>query len=104
MHMCSTENKKRIFIGFFNSLHDICAKLRCFNVDTRLFVLKCAINRYNLLLFRIKDVKWHIKDGTLHHILPIYNSGVEVTSFDTKTGEKLKTRRVSAPFISQETE
>ncbi|XP_012231716.1 ER membrane protein complex subunit 1 isoform X2 [Linepithema humile] len=53
---------------------------------------------------RIKDVKWHIKDGTLHHILPIYNSGVEVTSYDTKTGEKLKTRRVSAPFISQETE
>ncbi|EFN62996.1 Uncharacterized protein KIAA0090 [Camponotus floridanus] len=53
---------------------------------------------------RIKDVKWHIKDGTLHHILPIYNSGVEVTSYDSKTGEKLKTRRVSAPFISQETE
>ncbi|XP_071560616.1 ER membrane protein complex subunit 1 isoform X2 [Temnothorax nylanderi] len=53
---------------------------------------------------RIKDVKWHIKDGTLHHILPIYNSGVEVTSYDSKTGEKLKTRRVSAPFISRETE
>ncbi|XP_029161247.1 ER membrane protein complex subunit 1 isoform X2 [Nylanderia fulva] len=53
---------------------------------------------------RIKDVKWHIKDGTLHHILPIYNSGVEVTSYDSKTGEKLKTRRVSAPFITQETE
>lgn len=53
---------------------------------------------------RIKDVKWHIKDGTLHHILPIYNSGVEVTSYDSKTGEKLKTRRVSAPFINQETE
>ena len=53
---------------------------------------------------RIKDVKWHIKDGTLHHILPIYNSGVEVTSYDSKTGDKLKTRRVSAPFISQETE
>lgn len=58
----------------------------------------------NFLFFRIKDVKWHIKDGTLHHILPIYNSGVEVTSYDSKTGEKLKTRRVSAPFISQETE
>ncbi|XP_011867033.1 PREDICTED: ER membrane protein complex subunit 1 isoform X2 [Vollenhovia emeryi] len=53
---------------------------------------------------RIKDVKWHIKDGTLHHILPIYNSGVEVTSYDSKTGEKLKTRRVSASFISRETE
>ncbi|XP_068973626.1 ER membrane protein complex subunit 1 isoform X2 [Bombus flavifrons] len=53
---------------------------------------------------RIKDVKWHIKDGTLHHILPIYNSGVEVTSYDSKTGDKLKTRRVSAPFITQETE
>ncbi|KZC03992.1 ER membrane protein complex subunit 1 [Dufourea novaeangliae] len=53
---------------------------------------------------RIKDVKWHIKDGTLHHILPIYNSGVEVTSYDSKTGDKLKSRRVSAPFISQETE
>ncbi|XP_011702043.1 PREDICTED: ER membrane protein complex subunit 1 isoform X2 [Wasmannia auropunctata] len=53
---------------------------------------------------RIKDVKWHIKDGTLHHILPIYNSGVEVTSYDSKTGEKLKTRRVSAPFITRETE
>ncbi|XP_043801911.1 ER membrane protein complex subunit 1 isoform X1 [Apis laboriosa] len=53
---------------------------------------------------RIKDVKWHIKDGTLHHILPIYNSGVEVTSYDSKTGDKIKTRRVSAPFITQETE
>ncbi|XP_033226104.1 ER membrane protein complex subunit 1 isoform X2 [Belonocnema kinseyi] len=53
---------------------------------------------------RIEDVKWHIKDGTLHHILPIYNSGVEVTSYDSKTGEKLKTRTVSAPFISPETE
>ncbi|XP_020295195.1 ER membrane protein complex subunit 1 isoform X2 [Pseudomyrmex gracilis] len=53
---------------------------------------------------RIKDVKWHIKDGTVHHILPIYNSGIEVTSYDSKTGEKLKSRRVSAPFISQETE
>lgn len=53
---------------------------------------------------RIKDVKWHIKDGTLHHILPIYNSGVEVTSYDSKTGEKLKSRKVSAPFISRETE
>ncbi|KOX73244.1 ER membrane protein complex subunit 1 [Melipona quadrifasciata] len=53
---------------------------------------------------RIKDVKWHIKDGTLHHILPIYNSAVEVTSYDSKTGDKLKTRRVSAPFITQETE
>ncbi|XP_060821022.1 ER membrane protein complex subunit 1 isoform X2 [Bombus pascuorum] len=53
---------------------------------------------------RIKDVKWHIKDGTLHHILPIYNSGVEVTSYDSNTGDKLKTRRVSAPFITQETE
>ncbi|XP_012144585.1 ER membrane protein complex subunit 1 isoform X2 [Megachile rotundata] len=53
---------------------------------------------------RIKDVKWNIKDGTLHHILPIYNSGVEVTSYDSKTGDKLKTRRVSAPFITEETE
>ncbi|XP_076628542.1 ER membrane protein complex subunit 1 isoform X2 [Colletes latitarsis] len=53
---------------------------------------------------RIKDVKWHIKDGTLHHILPIYSSGVEVTSYDSKTGDKLKTRRVSAPFITQETD
>ncbi|KAG7213130.1 hypothetical protein KM043_002446 [Ampulex compressa] len=53
---------------------------------------------------RIEDVKWNIKNGTLRHILPIYNSGVEVTSYDSRTGEKLKTRRVSAPFISQETE
>ncbi|XP_058792034.1 ER membrane protein complex subunit 1 isoform X2 [Phymastichus coffea] len=53
---------------------------------------------------RIEDVKWHIKDGTLHHILPIYNSGIEVTSYDSKTGEKLKNRKISAPFISQETE
>ncbi|KAL0117773.1 hypothetical protein PUN28_008875 [Cardiocondyla obscurior] len=53
---------------------------------------------------RIKDVMWHIKDGTLHHILPIYNSGVEVTSYDSKTGEKLKTRKVSASLISRETE
>ncbi|XP_043497857.1 ER membrane protein complex subunit 1 isoform X1 [Polistes fuscatus] len=53
---------------------------------------------------RIEEVKWHIKDGTLHHILPIYNSGVEVTSYDSKTGEKLKSRKVSAPFITSETE
>ncbi|XP_015176654.1 PREDICTED: ER membrane protein complex subunit 1 isoform X1 [Polistes dominula] len=53
---------------------------------------------------RIEEVKWHIKDGTLHHILPIYNSGVEVTSYDSKTGEKLKSRKVSAPFITPETE
>ncbi|XP_011303674.1 ER membrane protein complex subunit 1 isoform X2 [Fopius arisanus] len=53
---------------------------------------------------RLEDVKWHIKDGTLHHILPIYSSGVEVTSYDSKTGEKLKTRKVSAPFITAETE
>ncbi|OXU30919.1 hypothetical protein TSAR_001886 [Trichomalopsis sarcophagae] len=53
---------------------------------------------------RIEDVKWHIKDGTLHHILPIYNSGIEVTSYDSKTGEKLKTTKISAPFISQDTE
>ncbi|KAJ8672798.1 hypothetical protein QAD02_004058 [Eretmocerus hayati] len=53
---------------------------------------------------RIEDVKWYIKDGTLHHILPIYNSGVEVTSYDSKTGEKLKFRKVSAPFVSPETE
>ncbi|XP_015111319.1 ER membrane protein complex subunit 1 isoform X2 [Diachasma alloeum] len=52
---------------------------------------------------RLEDVKWHIKDGTLHHILPIYSSGVEVTSYDSKTGEKLKTRKVSAPFITAET-
>lgn len=54
--------------------------------------------------YRIEEVKWHIKDGTLHHILPIYNSGVEVTSYDSKTGEKLKSRKVSAPFITSETE
>ncbi|XP_044011257.1 ER membrane protein complex subunit 1 isoform X2 [Aphidius gifuensis] len=48
----------------------------------------------------IEDVKWHIKDGTLHHILPIYGSGVEVISYDSKTGEKLKTRIVPAPFVS----
>ncbi|KAK2577572.1 hypothetical protein KPH14_012733 [Odynerus spinipes] len=53
---------------------------------------------------RIEEVKWHIKDGTLHHILPIYNSGIEVTSYDSKTGEKLKSRKVSAPFITSETE
>ncbi|XP_076226646.1 ER membrane protein complex subunit 1 isoform X2 [Nomia melanderi] len=53
---------------------------------------------------RIKDVKWHIKDGTLHHILPIYNSAVEVTSYDSKTGDKLKTSQISAEFINQETE
>lgn len=53
---------------------------------------------------RIEDVKWYIKDGILNHILPIFNSGVEITSYDSKTGEKLKTRTVSAPFISPETE
>ncbi|XP_012260554.2 ER membrane protein complex subunit 1 isoform X1 [Athalia rosae] len=52
---------------------------------------------------RIEDVMWHIKYGTLHHILPIYHSGVEVTSYDSKTGEKLKTRKVSAPFINEDT-
>ena len=53
---------------------------------------------------RLEDVKWNIKDGTLHHILPLYNSGVEVTSYDSKTGEQLKTRKVSAPFITRETQ
>ncbi|XP_043271773.1 ER membrane protein complex subunit 1 isoform X2 [Venturia canescens] len=53
---------------------------------------------------RLEDVKWHIKNGTLHHILPLYNSGIEVTSFDSKTGEKLKVRKVSAPFIDRETQ
>ncbi|XP_057338793.1 ER membrane protein complex subunit 1 isoform X2 [Microplitis mediator] len=53
---------------------------------------------------RLEDVKWHLKDGTLHHILPIYSSGIEVTSYDSKTGEKLDTRKVSAPFITPETE
>ncbi|XP_078041863.1 ER membrane protein complex subunit 1 isoform X2 [Augochlora pura] len=53
---------------------------------------------------RIKDVKWHIKDGMLYHILPTYNSDIKVTSYDSKTGHKLQTRRVHAPFISQETE
>ncbi|KAG8036512.1 hypothetical protein G9C98_003834 [Cotesia typhae] len=53
---------------------------------------------------RLEDVKWHLKDGTLHHILPIYSSGVEVTLYDSKTGEKLDTRKVSAPFITPETE
>ncbi|XP_015606269.1 ER membrane protein complex subunit 1 isoform X2 [Cephus cinctus] len=53
---------------------------------------------------RIEDVKWHIKDGTLHHILPIYNSGIEVTSYDSKTGEKLNNRFISAPFISEDTD
>ncbi|XP_014216207.1 ER membrane protein complex subunit 1 isoform X2 [Copidosoma floridanum] len=52
---------------------------------------------------RIEDVKWHIRDGKLHHILPIYNSGIEVTSYDCKSGEKLNTRNISVPFISQET-
>lgn len=53
---------------------------------------------------RIEDVKWHIELGMLHHILPIYNRGIEVTSYDSKTGEKLKSRTVSASFISPETE
>ncbi|KAK0181962.1 hypothetical protein PV327_000139 [Microctonus hyperodae] len=53
---------------------------------------------------RLQDVKWHLKDGTLHHILPLYSSGIEVTSYDSKTGEKLNTRKVSAPFITPETE
>lgn len=53
-----------------------------------------------ILICRIEDVKWHIKDGTLHHILPIYGSGVEVISYDSKTGEKLKTRIIPAPFVS----
>ncbi|XP_017885451.1 ER membrane protein complex subunit 1 isoform X2 [Ceratina calcarata] len=53
---------------------------------------------------RIKDVKWYIKDGVLYHILPTYNNGVEVTSYDAKTGDKLNSRRISAPFITEETE
>lgn len=40
----------------------------------------------------------------MYHILPIYNSGIELTSYDSKTGEKLKSRKISAPFISPETE
>ncbi|XP_046465087.1 ER membrane protein complex subunit 1 isoform X1 [Neodiprion pinetum] len=56
---------------------------------------------------RIEDVMWHIKDGTLHHILPTYNGDahkteVEVTSYDSKTGEKLKSRKIDAAFISKE--
>ncbi|CAK9820665.1 ER membrane protein complex subunit 1 [Anthophora plagiata] len=53
---------------------------------------------------RIKDVKWIIKDGVLHHILPIYPRGVEVTSYDSKTGDKLKTRMVYAKIVREETE
>lgn len=49
-------------------------------------------------------MKWHIRDGILYHVLPIYNTGIEVTSYDSKTGEKLKTTKISAPFISQDTE
>lgn len=59
---------------------------------------------YFFVQYRLEDVKWHLKDGTLHHILPIYSSGIEVTSYDSKTGEKLDTRKVSAPFITPETE
>ncbi|XP_076287605.1 ER membrane protein complex subunit 1 isoform X2 [Lasioglossum baleicum] len=53
---------------------------------------------------RIKDVKWYIKDGIVHHILPSYNSDIKVTSYDSKTGHKLQTRKVYGSFISQETE
>uniref|UniRef100_A0ABD2XHY3 ER membrane protein complex subunit 1 n=1 Tax=Trichogramma kaykai TaxID=54128 RepID=A0ABD2XHY3_9HYME len=53
---------------------------------------------------KIEDIQWYIKDGTLHHVLPVYNSGIEVSSYDCKTGEKLKSRKISAPFISPETE
>ncbi|XP_076656000.1 ER membrane protein complex subunit 1 isoform X3 [Halictus rubicundus] len=53
---------------------------------------------------RIKDVKWYIKDGMVHHILPSYNSDIKVTSYDSKTGHKLQTRKVYGSFISQETE
>ena len=53
---------------------------------------------------RAEEVKWHIKDGTLYHILPVYSSGIEVTSYDSKTGEKLKSKKISAPFISAETQ
>ncbi|KMQ96597.1 er membrane protein complex subunit 1-like isoform x2 protein [Lasius niger] len=51
---------------------------------------------------------WDLATGHILNEWPIAeqntDSGVEVTSYDSKTGEKLKTRRVSAPFISQETE
>ncbi|KOC59525.1 ER membrane protein complex subunit 1, partial [Habropoda laboriosa] len=53
---------------------------------------------------RIKDVMWYIKDGTLYHILPNYYNNVEVTSYDSKTGDKLKTIKVPAPFIREATE
>ncbi|XP_034941142.1 ER membrane protein complex subunit 1 isoform X2 [Chelonus insularis] len=53
---------------------------------------------------RLKDVKWHLKDGILYHILPLYSSGVQIISYDSKTGEKLKNQSVSAPFLTPETE
>ncbi|XP_066599406.1 ER membrane protein complex subunit 1 isoform X2 [Prorops nasuta] len=76
--------------------------VRAWDLATGHILHEWPIAEHNL--GRLEDVRWHIKDGTLHHILPIYDSGVEVTSYDSKTGEKLTTKKVSAPFISQGTE
>lgn len=58
------------------------------------------------LFYRLEDVKWHIKDGTLYHILPNYQSPnfeIEVTTYDSKTGEKMAdTTLVSTPFTNKE--
>lgn len=54
-------------------------------------------------IYRIEDVKWHIKDGTIHHILPMYDSGLEVMSYDSRTGEKLSLKVIPAPFLTKDT-
>lgn len=38
----------------------------------------------------------------MHHVMPIFNDGLKITSYDSKTGEKLNTRKISAPFVDQE--
>ena len=56
---------------------------------------------YKTLFFtyRVEDVKWYLKDGILYHLLPM-PFGLEITTYDSKTGEKLKVKKASAAFIT----
>lgn len=55
-------------------------------------------------VYRIKDTKWYVKNATIHHILPVYNTGIQVTSYDIKSGERLKSKKIAAAIITRETE
>ncbi|XP_012286292.1 ER membrane protein complex subunit 1 isoform X2 [Orussus abietinus] len=55
---------------------------------------------------RIGEEKWYIaEDGVVHHIMLVHSSGVkvEVKSYASLTGEKLRSKTIPAPVISQDT-